>query len=365
MNTLIRLSGIAFFSITTSTAFGSQTFVESFSNGSNVGAWHITQMLDMTQTTGGNPGAFIEAAQFNSFEPEARTTAVAPNTFLGDYRARNVTSIGIDLDTFASQFAVQRPLTLFLYSDAGTPSNPNDDCEVYVTAAAQIPPVGGGWTSIDVPIPAHSATLPAGWQTQSCAATPDVGWNAVITNVSAIYWRYGEPGFFYPGDVWTIGMDNPRITSDLGSVFCAGDGTATACPCGNAGAPSHGCASSVLSGAYLDASGSASVAADDLVLVASSLPATTPTLFFQGTTQVNGGAGSVFGDGLRCVGGTITRLGIRTASAGVAAIGPGLAAHGGWTAGQTLDFQAWYRNVVGPCGSGYNLSNARAITFEP
>jgi hypothetical protein len=30
-----------------------------------------------------------------------------------------------------------------------------------------------------------------------------------------------------------------------------------------------------------------------------------------------------------------------------------------------VHFQAWYRNVVGPCGSGWNLSSARSISFTP
>jgi hypothetical protein len=365
MNTISRLAGIAFFSGATSVAFASQTFVESFSNGSNVGAWHITQMLDTNPSSGGNPGAYIEADQFGGFEPTARTTATTPNPFSGDFRARNVTSIGIDLETIAAQFGTQRPLTLMLSTDNGTPTNPNDDCEVYVVAANLIPQIGAGWTSIDVPIPAQSTVMPAGWQTVSCAATPDVGWNQVIQNVTTVKWVYGEPGFFYPADVWSVGMDNPRITSDLGTAFCAGDGSGTACPCGNVGAPQHGCANSVGGGAFLDANGSASVGADDLSLVATGLPALAPALFFQGTAQVNGGAGAVFGDGLRCVGGTIVRLGIRTASGGVATIGPGLAAHGGWSAGQNVFFQCWYRNVSGPCGSRFNLSNGRSVTFAP
>jgi hypothetical protein len=365
MSTITRFAGIAFFFGATSVAFGSQTFVESFSNGSNVGAWHITQMGDMNPSTGGNPGAYIEAVQFGGFEPTARTTSTAPNPFIGDFRARDVTSIGIDLETISAQFGAQRPLTLMLYSDNGTPGNPNDDCEVYVPASNLIPQIGAGWTSIDVPIPEQSAVIPSGWQTVSCAATPDIGWNEVIQNVTTVMWVYGEPGFFYPADVWSMGMDNPRITSELGTAFCSGDGSGTACPCGNAGAAQHGCANSVGAGAFLDANGSASVAANDMTLVASGLPATTSTLFFQGTTQVNGGAGTTFGDGLRCVGGTIVRLGIRTASAGVATIGPGLAAPGGWGAGQNVDFQCWYRNISGPCSSGYNLSNGRSITFAP
>jgi len=34
-------------------------------------------------------------------------------------------------------------------------------------------------------------------------------------------------------------------------------------------------------------------------------------LYIQGTTRMNGGEGKRFGDGLRCVGGTLVRLGSR------------------------------------------------------
>jgi hypothetical protein len=87
---------------------------------------------------------------------------------------------------------------------------------------------------------------------------------------------------------------------------------------------------------------------------------------FQGTAQVNGGAGAVLGDGLRCAGGTLKRFPVQAAdSSGSSTWGPGLAAFGGWSAGTTQNFQAWYRNNAGPCGSGYNLSSARSITFAP
>ena len=33
--------------------------------------------------------------------------------------------------------------------------------------------------------------------------------------------------------------------------------------------------------------------------------------------------------------------------------------------GQTKRFQFWYRDPVGPCGTGFNLSNALVLTFTP
>jgi hypothetical protein len=44
--------------------------------------------------------------------------------------------------------------------------------------------------------------------------------------------------------------------------------------------------------------------------------------------------------------------------------GPGLAAQYGWSVGQTVYFQGWYRNVQGPCGSGFNLTNGLQVTFS-
>jgi hypothetical protein len=96
------------------------------------------------------------------------------------------------------------------------------------------------------------------------------------------------------------------------------------------------------------------------------MPPNVSVFLFQGTAQVNGGAGAVLGDGLRCAGGALKRFPVQAADAGGSATwGPGLAAFGGWSAGTTENFQAWYRNNGGPCGSGYNLSSARSITFVP
>src|SRR5690606_34427 len=87
------------------------------------------------------------------------------------------------------------------------------------------------------------------------------------------------------------------------------------CPCGNVGAAGAGCANSIGNGAALTASGSASLSSADLVLEAAGLVPGQPGLYFQGTTRVNSGLGIVFGDGLRCAGGAVTRLGIVLADA--------------------------------------------------
>jgi hypothetical protein len=158
-----------------------------------------------------------------------------------------------------------------------------------------------------------------------------------------------------------------QLVGGAGSdAFCFGDGTGTSCPCGNLGGPGEGCQNSSGAGATLGVQGSTSVALDDLRLNMSGGPAVSVALLFAGTGQVNGGNGALFGDGLRCAGGQIQRLGVRVTSAGAADWGPGLAPVGGWLAGDTRYFQAWYRDTNNsPCGLNFNLSHGVALTFVP
>jgi len=151
--------------------------------------------------------------------------------------------------------------------------------------------------------------------------------------------------------------------------YCFGDGSGSACPCGNESAPGagQGCANSSGAGARLDAGGTSGVAADDLAFDAANLLAAQPALLFAGENAVAGGDGIAFGDGLRCAGQNVVRLGVRIPDAGGGASwGPGLGALGGWGAGDVRRFQAWYRDpALGPCATGFNLSNGVEVLFVP
>ncbi len=155
-----------------------------------------------------------------------------------------------------------------------------------------------------------------------------------------------------------------------GSGFCFGD--TGACPCGNFSAigSQSGCLSSLGIGARLVASGASSMSNDTLVLAAGPLPET-PALFFQGTAQVNGGAGNPFGDGLRCAGGTIRRLGIQVVTNSVTAYpaaGDLSVSQQGQVpaAGGTRHYQLWYRNAANFCTPGtFNLTNAWTVVWTP
>jgi hypothetical protein len=177
---------------------------------------------------------------------------------------------------------------------------------------------------------------------------------------------------FYPqSDYDSWGLDNVELGGPAPvPTFCYGDGTGTACPCGNAGAAGNGCASSVsAAGAHLTATGSASISSDTFVLGGSLMP-NSSALYFQGTTQTAGGAGVVFGDGLRCAGGSVIRIGTKTnvggASSYPAAGDAAISIKGANSAGAVRTYQCWYRNAAAFCTpSTFNLTNGVFATWSP
>ena len=159
------------------------------------------------------------------------------------------------------------------------------------------------------------------------------------------------------------------------SSYCFG----STCPCANDSPAYGGCANSVLGnddepqGARIGACGTASVAADDLVLELTHLPPNKFGLFYMGGGQTQ----APFGDGLRCV--DTGGIGIfrynppqNSGAVGMLALGPGIVARshsfatgGHIDPGETWYFQGWYRDPMGSCGAAFNLSNGIAVTFEP
>ncbi|MCY2958896.1 MAG: hypothetical protein NTY35_01930 [Planctomycetota bacterium] len=152
--------------------------------------------------------------------------------------------------------------------------------------------------------------------------------------------------------------------------FCFGDGSAAACPCANASAPIEqaGCASSFGTGGRLMAQGTSSIAADTLVLRGASMP-NSSALYFQGTSQQSGGAGVAFGDGLRCAGGVVIRLGTKSNASGASqypmAGDPSISSRGLVTGPGSRTYQVWYRNSAAFCTSStFNLSNGLLVTWS-
>jgi hypothetical protein len=161
--------------------------------------------------------------------------------------------------------------------------------------------------------------------------------------------------------IQNINLDGSLGNMPLGNPVCFGNG----CPCAN-NDPAAGCANSTGVGASLQALGSSSVAADNLLLVGGHLRPNGPALLFAGPGEVAGGAGQTFGDGLLCVSGSIQRLGVKfTDAAGNASWGPGLITGSGWVSpGDNRFLQIWYRDPgAGPCGTGFNTSHGLGLGF--
>jgi hypothetical protein len=207
---------------------------------------------------------------------------------------------------------------------------------------------------------APNATAPLMCSTQATAGAPR-RYMIVFDQAATIGANRTAKGALYDG------VDAGDITS-----VCAGDGSATACPCGNTGAAGHGCGNSVdASGALLAGSGTATTSGDTVSMTASGMPATASCLFFQGTTIPGAGLGAVFGDGLRCAGGSVVRLKIATASGGAstfpAAGDPPVSVKGLVPAtGGLRVYQVWYRNSAAFCSpSLFNLTNGLKILWVP
>jgi hypothetical protein len=111
--------------------------------------------------------------------------------------------------------------------------------------------------------------------------------------------------------------------------------------------------------ALLGASGSASIASNDFTLLCGPVP-NQPGIYFHGPQAVE----LPFGDGFRCVGGQVVRLDPPVPGVGnQSARAVDLAAQG-FTPGQTVRFQLWYRDPAMGL-SGFNLSDGLSVSFWP
>jgi len=162
-----------------------------------------------------------------------------------------------------------------------------------------------------------------------------------------------------------------RGTTSSFTSFCFGDGSAGACPCANNGSAGHGCQNSGgTGGGLLTATGVASLSADSVALTSSGELTTALSIYLQGTSAV---ASTVFGDGLRCAGGTLKRLYSKHAVGGTSSApqlgDPSISARSAALGdtiplGATRVYQVYYRdaNLVF-CAGGFNVSTAIAVAW--
>jgi hypothetical protein len=167
---------------------------------------------------------------------------------------------------------------------------------------------------------------------------------------------------------WRIGFQT-YVVQGGAALYCFGDGSGTACPCFPgvpAGAPGNGCPNSInAAGAHLSSSGNPSIASDTLELQGSGMP-NSSALYFQGTTQ----SSLLFGDGLRCAGGQVIRLGTKANASGSSEYpdmgDPSVHVRGLCNAGDVRDYQCWYRNADPAfcTSSTFNLTNGVQLTWQ-
>jgi Tol biopolymer transport system component len=153
--------------------------------------------------------------------------------------------------------------------------------------------------------------------------------------------------------------------------FCFGDGSAGGCPCANNGSAGHGCQNSGgTGGGLLTATGVASLSADSVVVTSSGELPTALSIYLQGTSAI---APTIFGDGLRCAGGTLKRLYSKHAVGGTISApqsgDPSISARSAALGdtiplGATRVYQVYYRdaNLVF-CAGGFNVSTAIAVAW--
>lgn len=235
--------------------------------------------------------------------------------------------------------------------------------------------IGGGFTN-------YSGSPAPGIARLNADASLDVGFDPGVGpnyGVGAIALQ--PDGKAIVGGVFTqyAGITRHRIARIFAYTafppFCFGDGsTGALCPCGNQGAAGRGCNNSLVNGgAQLQATGSP--AGDSVILSSSGELATALTIFLQGTTSL--AAPAVFGDGLRCVGGTLKRLYVKSAAGGIAAApaagDPSIRNQSTFLgdpipSGATRHYQAYYRDASAtycpaPSGGTFNVSNGLSIIW--
>ncbi len=154
-------------------------------------------------------------------------------------------------------------------------------------------------------------------------------------------------------------------------TYCAGDTRGAACPCANDAAVNsgRGCVNSLGVGASLIARGTASIANDTFELLASSIAPGAPLLFAQGT--VPSASGLLYGDGLLCVGGTFTRLGIVVADVHGTALWPQpsqptISVGGSIVSPSALHYQVVIRDALSFCTSAtFTATNGVTANWLP
>ncbi len=231
---------------------------------------------------------------------------------------------------------------------------------------------------INVDIWVASSDGQATFRIDAFDGTTQVGSNSVSTAAAwtllSISVASGFTHVVLDSNVSVFLYDDLRFTLQPDTVstpYCFGDGSGTACPCGNHSPVGSlaGCLSSLGVGGRLRTTGLASIGMDSLVLRGTDMP-NSFVLYFQGTTRIGAGNGIAFGDGKRCVSGSVIRLKTIMNAGGTSQYPePGdakVSVRGSVSSPGVRMYQAWYRNAAPFCSPlTYNLTNGVELGWVP
>src|SRR5438034_2785604 len=214
---------------TESASGATNAFIETYDDGTDVGLWHCSVgARRMVETTGGNPGAYLQQGDFSSsiptwasistrFQPGVPDPYKVDSIFTGDWTSLGVTSIAVDLNVIqVATWATDRAVTLELLQMDETGFNVTYDA-TYTLPDLPEPPVG--WQTYSFPVDANSPTIPAGWVFTRGDGTPGTAaeWSPFLHRVDLTSIGFYKPGFAYPSlGTWILGVDNIEIDFQAG-----------------------------------------------------------------------------------------------------------------------------------------------------
>jgi hypothetical protein len=200
------------------------SFVETYDDGTDVGLWHCSVGVPRTiEISGGNPGAYLQQGGFSSsiptwasistrFQPGVNDPYKIDSIYTGDWTSLGVTHITADLNVIqVATWATDRAVTLELLQMDETGFNVNYDA-TYTLPDLPEPPIG--WQTYSFPVDANSPTIPQGWVFTRGDGTPgtDAEWSPFLHRIDLTSIGFYKPGFAYPSlGTWILGIDNIEV----------------------------------------------------------------------------------------------------------------------------------------------------------
>ena len=205
------------------------TFIETYDDGTDVGLWHcsVGAPRDL-ETSGGNRGAYVQQGGFSTaiptwasistrFQPGVPDPYKTDSIYTGDWTTLGVTGINVDLNVIqVATWATDRATTLELLQMDDTGFTVTYDA-TYTLPDLPDPPVG--WHTYSFPVDANSPTIPQGWVFTRGDGTPgtDAEWSPFLHRVDLTSIGFYKRGFAYPSlGTWILGIDNVEVDFQTG-----------------------------------------------------------------------------------------------------------------------------------------------------